>query len=81
MPRDSSVKLSEEDFRFSGDLAMEHGFGILAAVGYGTRLRPDTELRGEIELGYPHVRHFDRMEEWDLDNHPAPVWDGDPVNG
>ena len=65
MPRDSSLKFSDEEFRVSGDLAMDHGFGFLAAVGYGTRLRPDTELRGEIELGF-RTFDFDKAKDFRL---------------
>ena len=65
MPKDSSVKFSDGDFRLSGDVAMEHGFGLLAAVGYETRFRKDTELRGEIELGF-RTFDFDKAKDFRL---------------
>lgn len=61
MPKDSSVKYREDEFRLSGDMAMDNGYGILGAVGYGWRFRPNTELRGEIEFGY-RASDFDELK-------------------
>ena len=51
-PRDSKVSTGS----VSGDVDMDAGFGLLAAMGYGA----DIGLRGEIELGY-RGSDFDKL--------------------